>query len=139
NRDPRLHETVVPYELRINGVDANYSTTGFATHKFLNEDIKDATEGFSNLNITDAPVLRYGEVLVNYAEAAAELATVGGPALTQEDLNRSINVLRDRPGIGMPHLEVAGDQAAVNGTVIQDPDRDPQVSGIIWEIRRERR
>lgn len=139
NRDPRLYATVVPDELRINGVATNYSTTGYATHKFLNEDIKDNTEGFSNLNPTDAPVIRLGEVLINYAEAVAELATVGGPALTQGDLDKSVNVLRSRPGVNMPDLQVVGDQPAVNGTPYLAPDRDPDVPALIWEIRRERR
>ena len=139
NRDPRLYATIVSDTLRINGVHSSYSTTGFATHKFLNEDIKDTQEGFSSLNITDSPVLRYGEVLMNYAEAAAELATVGGAGITQEDLNKSINVLRARPGIEMPPLQLSGDLPAVNGTVIEDPERDPDVSPLLWEIRRERR
>lgn len=139
DRDGRLYETIVPYELRISGVVGNYSTSGFATHKFLSEEIKDQGIGFSNLNPTDAPIIRYGEVLINYAEAAAELGTVGGPALTQTDLDRSVNVLRSRPGVNLPNLEVAGDMAAVNGVVYDDPERDPDVPGIIWEIRRERR
>jgi len=139
NRDPRIYETFVSEELRINGVDSDYSTTGYATHKFLNEEIADEPAGNSNQNPTDAPIIRYGEVLINYAEAAAELATVGGPALTQTDLDKSINVLRDRPGIMIPHLELSGDQPSVNGQVYDDPDRDGDVSSIIWEIRRERR
>src|SRR5690606_11374828 len=49
------------------------------------------------------------------------------------------NVLRDRPGINLPHLQVIGNSPAVNGIVYDDPKRDPQVSGILWEIRRERR
>lgn len=139
DRDPRLYETVVPYELRVQGVVSNYSTSGFAVHKFLNEDIADDPIGSSNLNPTDAPVIRYGEVLINYAEAAAELATVGGPALSQSDLDKSINVLRNRPGVNMPDLQVMGGQPAVNGTTYDDPNRDPDVPAIIWEIRRERR
>src|SRR5690606_22356607 len=139
DRDPRLHETVVPYELRLNGISVNFSTSGYATHKFLNEDIKDLPEGSSSLNPTDAPVMRYGEVLRNYAEAVAELATVGGAAMTQEDLDRSINVLRARPGIEMPDLQVIGDQPAVNGKTYVDPNRDESVPALIWEIRRERR
>lgn len=139
NRDPRIYETFVSDELRINGIDSDYSTTGYATHKFLNEEIKDDPIGSSNLNPTDAPIIRYGEVLINYAEAAAELATVGGPALTQADLDMSINVLRDRPGIGLPHMEVLGGEPAVNGMVYDDPARDPDVPSMIWEIRRERR
>jgi hypothetical protein len=139
NRDPRIHETLVSDELRLNGIASNYSTTGFATHKFLNEVIKDEPEGSSNLNYTDSPVLRLGEVLINYAEAAAELATVGGAALTQGDLDMSVNVLRDRPGVLLPHLQVMGDNAAVDGVVYEDPNRDTSVPSIIWEIRRERR
>ena len=139
NRDPRLHETIVPYELRIPGVFSNRSTTGFSSHKFLNEEIKDLPEGSSLLNPTDAPVLRYGEVLINYAEAAAELATVGGPALSQTDLDKSINVLRSRPGINLPPLQVMGNEPAVNGVIYDDPTRDQDVPSMIWEIRRERR
>lgn len=138
-RDPRLYATVVPYELRIDGVASNYSTTGYAIHKFLNESIADDPIGSSNLNPTDAPVIRYGEVLLNYIEATAELATLGGPAVTQEDLDKSINVLRSRPGIDLPHLEVIGGLPAVNGVVYDDPERDPDVPSLIWEIRRERR
>lgn len=133
NRDPRLTETFVE-ELRVRGEFSNYSTSGYAVHKFLNENIKDLPEGVSNQNTTDSPVMRYGEVLLNYAEAAAELGT-----LTQNDLDISINLLRARPGIDMPPLEVQGNMAAVNGTTYDDPERDPDVSGILWEIRRERR
>lgn len=139
NRDPRLYETVVPYELRLDGVNSNYSTTGYAIHKFLNESIADEPIGSSNLNPTDAPIIRYGEVLLNYIEAVAELATLGGPALTQEDLDKSVNVLRSRPGIDLPPLEVIGGEPAVNGVVYDDPERDPDVPSLIWEIRRERR
>lgn len=133
NRDPRLTETIVP-ELRLKGVVSNYSTSGYATRKFFNESIKDLPEGSSNLNRTDAPVIRFGEVLLNYAEATAELGT-----LTQDDLDKSINKLRSRPGINMPALQVIGGQPAVNGTTYDDPERDQTVPALIWEIRRERR
>ena len=133
NRDQRLVETVVP-ELRLKGVVTNYSTSGYSVRKFFNEAIKDLPEGSSNLNRTDAPVIRYGEVLLNYAEAAAELGNI-----TQADLDMSINKLRSRPGIGMPPLQVIGGQPAVNGVVYDDPQRDPTVPSLIWEIRRERR
>ncbi|WP_181304791.1 RagB/SusD family nutrient uptake outer membrane protein [Rufibacter sp. XAAS-G3-1] len=139
NRDPRITQTFVSNQLRLNGIAGNYSTTGVATHKFLNEEIKDLPEGSLSGGYADAPVIRYGEVLINYAEAAAELATVGGPALTQNDLNISINVLRSRPGINIPHLQVMGGQPAVNGQVYDDPERDATVPSLIWEIRRERR
>lgn len=133
DRDPRLTQTIVP-ELRLNGEIAYYSTSGYAVHKFYNPALRDVAEGNSNTNVTDAPVIRYGEVLLNYAEAAAELGS-----LTQEDLDKSINKLRARPGINMPALQVMGDQPAIDGQVYDDPQRDPTVSAMIWEIRRERR
>lgn len=133
DRDPRLPETIFP-ELRPKGAMSNYSTSGYSVRKFFNEAIKDLPEGSSNVNRTDAPVIRYGEVLLNYAEATAELGT-----LTQADLDKSINRLRARPGIGLPALQVIGGQPAVGGVVYNDPERDPTVPSLIWEVRRERR
>ena len=133
DRDPRLYKTIVP-TLRLNGEVPNFSTSGYSVHKFLNEDIASLPIGSSSLNPTDAPVIRYGEVLMNYIEAVAELNT-----LKQEDLDKSINKLRDRADVMMPHLQVVGDQPAINGVVYDDPERDPSVPSLIWEIRRERR
>lgn len=133
DRDPRLAQTVTS-DIRLSGVASNPSTSGYAVHKFLNETVKNEAEGSGSLNQTDAPVIRYGEVLVNYAEAVAELGSI-----TQNDLDISINVLRKRPGVDMPNLEVSGTTALVGGVVIDDPERDSDVSPILWEIRRERR
>ena len=52
----------------------------------------------------DMPIFRYAEILLNYAEAKAEKAN-----LTQEDLDRSINLLRDR--MELPHLDLVSDNA----------------------------
>ncbi len=133
NRDARLTQTFAS-EIRLPGIVANSGTTGYVTHKFLNDAIKSATEGSLDLNVTDAPIIRYGEVLINYAEASAELGQ-----LSQSDLNISINKLRSRAGIQMPPLQVIGGLPAVNGVVYNDPKRDPTVSPLLWEIRRERR
>lgn len=133
NRDGRMAETVAP-QLRMMNTMSNYAFSGYASHKFLNEDLKNETVGSSSLNITDAPIIRYGEVLLNYAEAAAELGT-----LTQADLDKSINELRKRNGVNLPTLQLVGNQPAVNGKVYDDPDRDPTVPNLLWEIRRERR
>jgi hypothetical protein len=133
DRDPRISATFVP-AIRLNGVVSNYSSSGYAVLKFFNADIKDLTNGNSSLNDTQAPVIRYGEVLINYAEASAELET-----LTQNDLDISINKLRKRTGINLPDLQVMGGLPAVNGAVYDDPKRDPSVSSLLWEIRRERR
>jgi len=131
DRDSRIVNTFVQ-ELRLNGYASNYSTSGYSQRKFLNDDIADENIGSSNLNPTDAPIIRYGEVLVNYAEAVAELGD-----LSSNDLDRSINMLRDRAN--MPHLQVNGENAMVNGQTINDPERDQDVSPILWEIRNERR
>ena len=133
DRDARLYATIVP-TLRLNGVVTNYSTSGYSTLKFFNDDIKDVADGNSSTNTTDAPVIRFGEVLMNYAEACAELGT-----LTQADLDKSINKLRKRTGINMPDLQMDGSMPKVNGVTYDDPKRDPTVPAMIWEIRRERR
>lgn len=133
NRDPRLSATFVN-QVRLVGVANNYSTTGYATKLFLNDAIANQNEGNNNLNPTDAPIIRFGEVLLNYAEACAELGI-----LTQQELDKSINLLRNRAGINMPHLEVIGSSPAVNGVIYDDLKRDPDVSPILWEIRRARR
>ncbi|WP_374164988.1 RagB/SusD family nutrient uptake outer membrane protein [Arcticibacter sp. MXS-1] len=133
NRDSRIKETFAT-ALRLPGVASNYSTSGYAVVKFYNDAIKDLPDGNSNTNTTDAPIIRYGEVLLNYAEACAELG-----AITQSDLDKSINILRARNGIAMPALQVVGNSPAVNGVVYDDPKRDSSVPSLIWEIRRERR
>ncbi len=138
NRDPRLNASFRErYYLR--GEDCtpfDYSTSGFSLRKYMddeqagNPDLK----YHSNQNITDAPVVRLGEVLLNYAEATWELGL-----LTQEDLDLSVNLLRARKGMSIPALQIIGGQPAVNGTVYDDPKRDPDVAAMLWEIRRERR
>ena len=74
----------------------------------------------------DVPVLRYAEVLLTYAEARAELGQ-----LTQADLDRSINLLRDR--VGLPHLSAS----PAADPVMQS--RFPAIAPVLQEIRRERR
>ena len=79
--------------------------------------------------------------MVNYIEAAVELGTVGGLAVTQADFDKSINRLRARSfnGKRLPNVTLAGNSLSVNGVIMDDPDRDPSVSPLIWEVRRERR
>jgi len=91
-------------------------------------------------NETDAPVLRYAEVLLNWLEAKAELATLGGTPIVQNDIDKTINKIRLRP---------LAPEAVTRGVTLTaplslaalpaDPGRDPQVSALLWEIRRERR
>lgn len=93
----------------------------------------------STNNKNDYPVMRYAEVLLNWIEAKAELATLGGAAVSQADIDASVNKIRSRP---------IAPEAAARGVVktadliITDlpssPDRG-DVPQLIWEIRRERR
>lgn len=94
----------------------------------------------SNTNSNDAPVMRLGEVVLNWIEAKAELATLGGTAVTQADLDASINAIRKRPldavAIAKGIVKTAPLQLAA---LPDDPDRDLDVPILLWEIRRERR
>lgn len=95
----------------------------------------------SNTNTSDAPVMRLAEVVLNWIEAKAELAQhFGGPAITQTDLDKSINAIRNRP------LDAAAIAKGVQKTapllltaIPDDPARDADVPALLWEIRRERR
>jgi hypothetical protein len=95
----------------------------------------------SNTNTSDAPVMRLAEVVLNWIEAKAVLAQYyGGAAVSQADLDRSINAIRNRP------LDAAAIAKGVQKTaplrlaaLPDDPARDADVPALIWEIRRERR
>jgi hypothetical protein len=141
NRDPRLIQTVFtpgfPLQV-INGdttrfvrpaVDQAAHTvcpTGYQLNKTLNFDpihhksLDTHADGF-----TGWILFRYAEVLLNYAEAKAELGTV-----TQQDIDRTVKLLRDR--VGMPNL--------ILSDIANDPNwLFPDLSPVINEIRRERR
>lgn len=137
NRDPRLSQTIrTPGYKRIGGaalVAPNFgnSVTGYQLIKFVG-DVK-----YDNFNrsVNPMPVFRYAEVLLNYAEAQAELGVI-----KQSDLDMSIKLLRDR--VGMPNLDLA--QAIGRPDLYLAQDYDPNnvmgaFKGVILEIRRERR
>ncbi len=91
-------------------------------------------------NETDAPVMRYAEVLLNFIEAKAELATIGGSAVSQDDIDKTINVIRKRPVAAEAKAKGVENTADMNLTTLpNDPSRDEDVPALIWEIRRERR
>ena len=93
-------------------------------------------------NTNDAPVIRYAEVLLNWIEAKAELANIGGAAVTQDDIDRSINVLRDRPLDDVAKAKGLKNTVHMQLAEINDEfdiERDADVDPLVWEIRRERR
>lgn len=95
----------------------------------------------SNTNTNDYPVLRYAEVVLNWIEAKAELAeSYGGDAVTQADLDASVNAIRLRPLDAEAIAKGIKQTAPMNIDAIpDDPSRDADVSPLLWEIRRERR
>jgi len=117
--------------------------------KFLPRDVEKRTqvdmlpmppEFTGSKNDTDAPVLRYAEVLLNWIEAKAELDNLGGGAVSQADIEKSINKIRSRPLAPEAAAKGVEKTAALNLAALpSDPSRDPQVSALLWEIRRERR
>lgn len=139
DRDPRLYATVDTTGLFLVGVAGVPAISGYFGNRFVNESLKNTAGGRSTTCITDAPVMKLNEVLMNYIEAAAELASMGAYTLTQADFDKTINTLRKRPSTNMPQLTLSGDNLLVNGVTINDPKRDADVSSILWEVRRERR
>lgn len=136
NRDPRLTQTTAGPAFTVYGesalepVNLNATTTGYRVIKAL----PDRSQWGSGSSYNDIVIFRYAEALLILAEAKAELGT-----LTQADLDKSINKLRDR--VAMPHLELADANsspdpylAAMYPNVNNGPNK-----GVILEIRRERR
>lgn len=135
NRGERLLEVIsdfLAYEGHL--VGGLSSSTGYRPAKFL----QPASAQLAPQNETDAPLFWLAEVLLNYAEASAELNDLGEYVITQADLDKSVNLLRDRAGIARLTL-TGGQNVSASGIMINDPERDADVPPLIWEIRRERR
>ncbi len=142
-RDPRFEATFM------DTINAPASGTFVYAHKFagrealtfLNSGKPYPAKWSSNTNTNDAPVARYAEVVLNWIEAKQILNEFyGGPMVTQADLDKSINAIRKRP------LDADAAAKGVQKTaplllsaIPVDPDKDADVSPLMWEIRRERR
>lgn len=135
-RDARLAQTIdtcVFYNGRgftrfNNGMEMT-SSTGYGVSKYDNEDIPVNFRNQTSSNYTHCPLFWLSVVYLQYAEASAELSALGGEGITQNDLDISINLLRNRAKL--PHLNV--------NPGFSDPKNTIGVSDLIWEIRRERR
>lgn len=137
NRDPRMKQSIHTadrkYRIYQDGsfdmkvppeFNGTRCWTGYEMIKRYSNLEADRIAGQSTL---DQFIFRYGKVLIDYAEAKAELGEC-----TQEVLDKTVNRLRDR--VGMPHLTV--DVGFVDPNW---PDWEVPVSPLINEIRRERR
>lgn len=148
NRDPRLSQTlftpgrprtiekgrdttIIFTKPNINYSDAEKCATGYELAKGADSD---ADEQVTVTGSIKASILfRYAEALLIYVESRAELGEI-----TQQDLDLTINTLRDR--VGMPHLTMDVGYSDPNGefTASRGYEGVP-VSGLLQEIRRERR
>ena len=141
DRDPRLAQSIITPGFKFVGETVSvgqnltFSTTGYNPTKYVTTV---EHNGYDKSDI-DLIIFRAAEVYLNYAEAKAELPS---GTLTQNDLDISVNKLRDR--VGMPHLNLA--QANANpdpflknkewgGYQNVQPGGN---EGVILEIRRER-
>lgn len=142
-RDPRFEASFFNYSQK-------NATTRAYTHKFIDREgytywVEDNTPNRpdkyeSSTNTNDAPVLRLAEVVLNWIEAKAVLAEMGGAAVTQADIDKSINAIRNRPLDEVAIAYGVQKTAPLNiNAITEDPARDADVSPLMWEIRRERR
>lgn len=130
-RDMRLSQLIRTPGYKREGVDtppnfASFTYTGY-------QPIKYALDGTmydnSGLNTNALPLIRYAEVLLNYAEAKAELGT-----LTTSDWTKTVGALRARAGVtgGLNALPTQVDEY-LKKTFF------PAISNpVILEVRRER-
>lgn len=128
-RDLRLEQTVRGRDYKYDGVSTapqlgGANLTGYHMIKFC----QDGKAYESGKNTNSIPIIRYAEVLLNYAEAKAEL---GGGVLSQEDWDVTIGALRSRAGVNPVKPTVVDDY--LQKTFYQDV-----TSCDILEIRRER-
>lgn len=136
NRDPRLKQCVYtpdrPIAILADGSEEyenspvfnNLTFTGYRLYKMYSPLAED--NEYIKCTLDDL-IYRYGEVLLNYAEAKAELGECD-----QAVLDKTINKLRDR--VGMPHLTTN-----VGFTDPNWPNWEVSISPLLNEIRRERR
>ena len=106
-------DKIYTYPLLTNDKTAAMTYSGYYMRKY----VEPSTVKYVGHDDNDLVMLRYAEVLLNYAEAKERLGQ-----LTQADLDKSINLLRDR--VGMVHMDL--------GNL-------PAGSDIRAEIQRERR
>ncbi|SEW44721.1 RagB/SusD family nutrient uptake outer membrane protein [Chitinophaga arvensicola] len=94
NRDPRAGMTVFNkklwYATSFYVPSFQFTVTGYKVAKWFNK------TDWDNGSFTDFAIIRYAEVLLNYAEALYEL----NGSITDDQLNTTINKIRNRNGAG---------------------------------------
>lgn len=129
NRDKRLIQTIRSgFYKRSDGTtalpDFNVTYSGYQIVKFSLDDkyYDTRTESYNSI-----PIIRYAEVLLNYAEAKAELGS-----FTQADWALTIGAMRKRAGIANPLMPTI-----VDG-YMQTKFFPNVTNAVLMEVRRER-
>lgn len=117
NRDPRLGFTIVTNNSTWNSrtIDespgatddmkkTNTSRTGYYLKKFLNDNLNLVQGG---TQVHHWPVFRYGEVLLEYAEAMNEAYGPDNNNGYAYTARQALNMVRNRAGVAMPAVTVA--------------------------------
>lgn len=117
NRDPRLGFTIVTNNSAWNSrtIDesagatddmkkTNTSRTGYYLKKFLNDNLNLVQGG---TQVHHWPVFRYGEVLLEYAEAMNEAYGPDNNNNYAYTARQALNMVRNRSGVAMPAVTVA--------------------------------
>jgi hypothetical protein BACCOPRO_03691 len=146
DRDPRLTQSIRGLNYHrigsktIEGANLLTSRTGYQPIKFVGESMMGSINmDKNNMSSNDLPEYRYAEILLNLAEAKAELET-----LTQTDINNTINELRRRVGMtGMLDMATANahPDPYLDGSINPESgyfNVSAANKGVILEIRRER-
>jgi hypothetical protein len=135
NRDPRFRQLIATRGfVLLNNADGSKNLftlpqigtatapTGYMIIKALSPDPAQWNAAQSTLDLF---IFRYAEILLNEAEAKAELGQC-----TQTVLDNTVNKIRDR--VAMPHMVIS--------SLVKDPRSDfPALPVLLDEVRRERR
>lgn len=129
NRDYRLQQTIhTPAYRRSDGsVAPPYLGAAVTGYQILKFSLDDPAYDLNGQCYNSIPIFRYAEVLLNYAEAKAELGQ-----FTSTDWDNSIAVLRKRAGITNTAMPTTMDSYIKNNFY-------PDITSVpLMEIRRER-
>lgn len=141
NRDYRLINTVNHEGWTYTKTDgtpaykpANMSSYTYTGYNFIKWSIEREENFSKGRNDNDIPIFRYAEVLLNYAEAKAEL---GNGTISADDWAKTVGALRKRAGID--------ETAAMKVPTVADPwlaqyygCSPVSLTPVLLEIRRER-
>lgn len=102
------------------------ASTGYTIKKFFTDELTYYSTTNIGQNYTSAPLFYLAPVMLAYAEAKAELGSLG-----ETEFANTIKKLYDRAGIS--------DMTVAKLASMNDPANNMNVSSLIWEIRRCRR